>query len=135
MDNLYAAGLEQASFHLAKRGTLYPFIVRIGLDGDISTAMIDQGPKGPTNGDEVAEAHWDLLRKTRDESRAVALVLDVYIRAVGSDAVSILCEHRDGLALALNPQYARKGFPKKLSMSETSVSAGIRTVWPERATS
>ena len=40
---LYAAGMERAEVHLSKRGTPYPFKVRIGLDGDVSTAMMDLG--------------------------------------------------------------------------------------------
>jgi hypothetical protein len=128
MDNLYGAGIEQATIALSQRHSLYPFMVRIGLDGEISTAMMDPSP---TNGADVAAAHWEVLRMTSKDYRAVAIVLDVFVRAENTDAVSILSEHRDGLTLALTTPYVRKGLRKKLVIGQTSVSPGEKNVWAE----
>jgi hypothetical protein len=72
------------------------------------------------------------LRKDRDSLRAVVLVEDVAVEALGSDAIRFTLEHRDGPAIAVFAPYSVGPWPmRRVSFGEGFTEDGERLVWPD----
>lgn len=72
------------------------------------------------------------LRKDRDSLKAVVLVEDVAVEALGSDAIRFTLEHRDGPAIAVFAPYSVGPWPlRRVTFGEGVTDEGERLVWAE----
>jgi hypothetical protein len=129
LDAMCEMALSRAVDALKTRGSLYPFAVTVSLDGAVGLSMVDLGPDGPVDGNAVAEVYWRTLRAQRDELCACTVVLDTRLPQLGSDAIRLDSEHRDGIALRLVAPYRRRRLPRRVDVGELDLSLGTASVW------
>lgn len=74
----------------------------------------------------------DGLRKDRDSLKAVIVVEDVAVEALGSDAIRFTLEHRDGPAIAVFAPYTVGPWPmRRVDFGEGATDDGDRLVWTD----
>ncbi len=116
---------------IARFRRLVPFGAALENSGE--TRFVGSAPEGAASLALVARGTLvDGLRKDRDSLKAVVLVEDVAVDALGSDAIRFSLEHRDGPAIAVFAPYSVGPWPwRKVSFGEGVTDEGERLVWTE----
>jgi hypothetical protein len=113
-----------------QRGELYPFGMRLPVDGERELLAADPGQGEHPASQAVLELLYESLRAMRDGSRAVAFVAAV--ESPDGDAVRVELEHRDGgPALVLLLPYRTRRLRRAVETGELEAAPGERRIWPE----
>lgn len=131
LDELLNAGLEFAQQQLATRGEFYPYAVAIRNDGQTECIGVvpDSEDDYPISTD-AFDACMEALTATRKHIRAGAIVADVRVPELGSDAIRVELEHADGHALTVLLPYTRKHLERAVDYGHLQAQAGDRRIWP-----
>lgn len=112
---------------LGESGDFAPFAVALPTGGPEPEVVQFEGAQGGADAAAV-DAALEHLKGRRDELDAYALVINA--SAVGSDAISVQLEHREGAAVAVLQPYRRKKLGRRFEFSDDLVSQdGDRHVW------
>lgn len=106
MDRLLNLALPFAQQMLAKHGEFFPYAVAIDDDGHEQMVAGHPGGEQPPSAD-VLSVLYDGLQARANAQRAAAVVADVKLREQGTDAIRVVLEHRDGVALAVFLPYRK----------------------------
>ena len=134
VDGLIDAALPFALEQLRRRGAFVPYAITIDHDG--AERMHFTEP--PTDEEIVlgsdAVAHYDaIFRELREEIRAAALVIDIWmddgVDGEYTDAVRCRIEHEEGLAIEVIQPYRLRRFKRPPLLGEGFGEEGERLIW------
>jgi hypothetical protein len=128
LDELLNAALGFAQQQLAKRGEFYPYAAAIRADGQ--TEMIPGQPPPASEhpaASDVLTACVTALLSRQHTLRAAAIVADVRIPDLGSDAIEVSLEHAEGQALRVHLPYTKQG--TGIDYGPIRASAATRRIW------
>ncbi|MCE1174392.1 MAG: hypothetical protein LWW77_07265 [Propionibacteriales bacterium] len=128
LDGLVEPVWDFAEHQLVARGEFFPFAFVVGTDGEQSMAAADIGDDKPES-EEVIEVLNAGLTEKRDDLRATAVVADVHLPDLGTDAIRLVLEHREGVALEIVIPYLVQGMPRQVAFGELIVSESAPIIW------
>jgi hypothetical protein len=127
LDRLLNIAIEFAQQMLAKHGEFYPYAAAISENGSPSMIDADLGVENPTSSS-VRDAAFQTLREQRDELRAAAVVTDIRLPELDTDAIQVELEHAEGSSIKILLPYAmkRRG---RLEYGQIQAQPGTPKVW------
>jgi hypothetical protein len=133
LPQLLDPSLEFAQQQLERHGEFYPYAVVIASHGrtEMIAPQLDSTDDNPLSND-VIDACRAALIDRRDQLRAVALVSDVNLPTVGSDAIQVQLEHAEGTALTVHLPYRKRRRLDDIDYRPLRASSGVRIVWLEK---
>lgn len=130
LDGLVEPVWDFAEHQLIARGEFFPFAFVVGTDGEQSMAAADVGDDKPESSEVIDVLNVGLTAK-RDDLRATAVVADVHLPDLGTDAIRLVLEHREGVALEIVIPYLVQGIPRQVAYGELIVSEAERVIWAD----
>jgi hypothetical protein len=130
LDGLVEPVWDFAEHQLIARGEFFPFAFVVGTDGEQSMAAADVGDDKPESSEVIDVLNAGLTEK-RDDLRATAVVADVHLPDLGTDAIRMVLEHREGVALEIVIPYLLQGMPRQVAYGELIVSEAERIIWAD----
>ncbi len=130
LDGLVEPVWDFAEHQLVARGEFFPFAFVVGTDGEQSMAAADVGDDKPESSEVIDVLNAGLTEK-RDGLRATAVVADVHLPDLGTDAIRLVLEHREGVALEIVIPYLLQGMPRQVTYGELIVSEAERVIWAD----
>lgn len=110
LDKLVNVCLELAERQLQQDGTFFPYAIGMDADGDIDLIMADTAEiRNEPDIDGVVRACRSGVAARSAELQAAALVLDVTVPEIDSDAVRVEMQHTEGTALTVYMPYSTDG--------------------------
>jgi hypothetical protein len=123
MDQVLTAAVTFAQTMLEGQGAFYPYAVKLTDAGE--TEMVT----APAGADDAMTSLVAALVAQRFELRAGAVVAAVHFESIGSDAVRVDLEHREGAALTLVRPYTKKKLRKKIEWGEMQSMVVDPKIW------
>lgn len=123
LDGLTGLTLEFATEQVGTHGAVAPFAIVTGTDGATRQVMVDDDADAAT----LVALLTAQVREQRDDIRAAAFVADVTAEQLGGDAVRVLLEHQDGIALAVYLPYTITGSGAEFGQLVAGV--GAHQIW------
>lgn len=123
MDQVLTEAVTFAQTMLEGQGAFYPYAVKLTDAGE--TEMVT----APAGADDALGALISALTAQRFELRAAAVVAAAHFESIGSDAVRVDLEHRDGAALTLVRPFARKKLRKTIKWGEMQSTVVDPKIW------
>jgi hypothetical protein len=114
---------------LPRFGEIYPYSAVVGRDGSTGIVMPDMGGNDHPSSDDVLKACIDGILSARAELRASALVADVTVPELATDAIQIDLEHSEGVAVRFLLPYWRKRIRRDFGFGELDAQTGPRLFW------
>jgi hypothetical protein len=130
LDGLLGPALEFAQQQLDARGEFYPFAVALDAAGLRRMVSADTGSNKPASADMVTTL-IAALSEDRSLLRGVAVVADVHVRVLGSDAVRVTLEHSEGVALTVLLPYRPRRFGG-VDYGEPQAGPAVAFIWPSQ---
>lgn len=130
LDGLVEPVWDFAEHQLVARGEFFPFAFVVGTDGEQSMAAADVGDDKPESSEVIEVLNAGLTEK-RDDLRAIAVVADVHLPDLETDAIRLVLEHREGVALEIVIPYLVQGMPRQVAFGELIVSEADRVIWAD----
>lgn len=130
LDGLLDVVLGFAQQQLDTHGEFFPYAAAIGVDGQAKmiAARSDAGDEHPGSA-QVLDACLVALADTRNTIRAGAIVADVRLPDLGSDAIQVDLEHIEGHALTVLLPYTKKRLRRGVDYGPLRAEAGTRRIW------
>lgn len=129
LDELTGSALGFATQQLEQHGDLEPFTLVVDGDGSVGQVVTDaDDDESIDDAQVVMQAQVAQTVAMRDELRASAFVADVTAVELGGDAVRVVLEHRDRLALVVYLPYA-KDANGAITFGDVRAGAGEHVVW------
>lgn len=130
LDGLLDAALGFAQQQLDTHGEFFPYAVAIGADdqAEMIAARPDPAEEHPRSLD-VIDACLGALTDRRDNIRAGAVVADVRLPELGSDAIQVELEHVEGQALTVLLPYTKKRLRRGIDYGPIRAQAGTPRIW------
>lgn len=130
LDGLLDAVLGFAQQQLDARGEFFPYAAAVGRDGETQmlAAQPDPDETQPRSAD-LIDACIAALVSQRDYIRAGAVVADVRVSELGSDAIRVHLEHAEGHALTVLLPYAKERVGRGIDYGQLRAQAGSRHIW------
>ncbi|PKQ31951.1 MAG: hypothetical protein CVT62_06090 [Actinobacteria bacterium HGW-Actinobacteria-2] len=128
LDGLVEPVWDFAEHQLLARGEFFPFAFVVGTDGEQSMAAAEVGDDKPESTEVIDVLNAGLTEK-RDDLRATAVVADVHLPDLDTDAIRIVLEHREGVALEIMIPYRLQPITREVAFGELLVSEAERVVW------
>lgn len=128
LDGLVEPVWDFAEHQLLARGEFFPFAFVVGTDGEQSMAAAEVGDDKPKSTDVIDVLNAGLTEK-RGDLRATAVVADVHLPDLDTDAIRIVLEHREGVALEIMIPYRLQPITREVAFGELLVSEAERVVW------
>ncbi|MVA76786.1 hypothetical protein GC722_12245 [Auraticoccus sp. F435] len=126
-ERLLPVAFRRAHQELSSHGEFWPFAVVVDLDGQQHLAAPQAERQRPGPGELLAALRRS-LRAPEQPLRAVALVLDVHVPALGSDAVEVSLEHLGSPPVTVQRPYTRRRFGGRISYGADVSTPGTATV-------
>lgn len=130
LDALLDAAIGFAQQQLADHGEFFPYAVAVTATGE--TEMINARPdpidEHPASVDVIA-ACIERLRERQAELRAAAIVSDVRLPDLNTDAIDVALEHVEGQALRVQLPYAKRRLRKDIDYGQLRAQPATRTIW------
>ncbi|MXG92075.1 hypothetical protein [Nocardioides flavescens] len=128
LDGLLPLVLDFAKQQLDNRGAFYPYAAVVGTDGVQRMTSADVGSDKPESA-ELLSLLTEGLIGDRDQLRATAIVTDVHVAELNSDAVRVALEHREGVALTVLMPYRITRFRRGAGYADMQASRGDTVIW------
>lgn len=109
-------------------GEFYPYAVVVETDGQQVVVTAYTGQDRPASSDLVTEL-TSALSEQRHELRAAAIVADVRLPQAGSDAILVMMEHSEGIALTLFLPYRIRRFRGTITYGEHGTETADPSLW------
>jgi hypothetical protein len=129
LDGLLDPALGFAQQQLDMHGEFYPYAVVVEETGDQRMVAADAGEQRPASADLIT-ALISALTEQRSELRAAAIVADVRVPEIGSDAVRVTLEHCEQIALTVLLPYRRRRFGRGIDYGALQAGATAPFIWP-----
>ncbi len=109
LDSLLNSTLGFAQQQLATHGEFYPYTAAIRVDGQTQmiTGRPDVTSDHPIAADVIASCVAELTSRQL-AIRAAAIIADVHLPDLGTDAIEVSLEHAEGQALRVQLPYTRR---------------------------
>lgn len=123
LDKLVNVCLELAERQLQQDGTFFPYAIGMDSDGEIELIMADarEIEKEPDVEGVVRACRSGVAARSAD-LQAAAVILDVTVPEINSDAVRVEMQHAEGTALTVYMPYTNDG--RSVEFGQMSVQPG-----------
>lgn len=128
LDGLIGTALEFAQQQIAAYGEFYPYAIVVDREGQQRVIAADTDADQPDSADLVASL-VRTLGQQHDLLRSTAIVADVRVSEIRSDAVRVNLEHAEGVALTVLLPYRPQRFGRRVEYGGLSVSAASALIW------
>lgn len=130
LDGLLNVALGFAQQQLTEHGEFFPFAVGVTTAGEAEmiAARPDITDEQPRSAD-VIDACLDQLAARRGELRAAAVVSDVHLPDLNTDAIDVALEHAEGQALKLQLPYSKRQFRNNIEYGQLRAAPSSLRVW------
>ncbi len=129
LDGLLTPALGFAQQQLDRHGEFYPYAVVIDDDDQQRMIAADTGDDRPASADLITTL-VATLSEQRDRLRAAAIVADVRVSEIGSDAVRLTLEHREHVALTVLLPYRPRRSGRGIDYGKIQAGAAAAFIWP-----
>jgi len=129
LDGLLNPALGFAQQQLDKHGEFYPYAVVVDADGQQRMVAADTGDEQPASADLISTL-IAALADERDLLRAAAIVADVRVRELGSEAIRVTLEHSERIALTILLPYRPRRFGRGIDYGDLQAGPAAAFVWP-----
>lgn len=129
LDGLLNPALGFAQQQLDNHGEFYPYAVVVDADGQQRVVAADTGDEQPASADLIT-ALIAALSDDRDHLRAAAIVADVRLPELGSDAIRVTLEHSEHIALSVLLPYKTRRFGRAIDYGDLQTEAAASLIWP-----
>lgn len=129
LDGLLDPALDFAQQQLDKHGEFYPYAVVVDSDGHQRMVTADTGEERPASADLIT-ALISALSEQRNDLRAAAIVADVHVSEIGSDAVRVTLEHSEQVALSVLLPYRRRRLGRAIDYGDLQAGETAAFIWP-----
>jgi hypothetical protein len=129
LDGLLNPALGFAQQQLDEHGEFYPYAVVVDADGQQRMVAADTGDEQPASADLITTL-IAALSDDRDRLRAAAIVADVRLPELNSDAVRISLEHSERVALTVLLPYRTRRFGRGIDYGDLQVGTAAAFIWP-----
>ena len=129
LDGLLGSALGFAQQQLDEHGEFYPYAVVVDASGMQRMAAVDAGidQPGPSG---LIGALIAALAEERDQLRGAAIVADVRVRELGSDAIRVNLEHSENVALTILLPYRPRRFGRGIAYGDLQAGPAAAFLWP-----
>ena len=128
LDELTEAAVDFALRQLDANAGFVPFALAVGAGGDKQVIQPNYLPDTDPDAAEQLEAQWDAVGEVKGALRAVAVAVDVVLPEKGTDAIELVIEHREGIAIGMVFPYHREAGGEHEAESPSAHSVA-RRVW------
>jgi hypothetical protein len=118
-----------AQQQLDNHGEFYPYAVVVDADGQQRMVAADTGDEQPASADLITTL-IAALSDDRDHLRAAAIVADVRLPELGSDAIRVTLEHSEHIALSVLLPYKTRRFGRAIDSGDLQTEAAASLIWP-----
>lgn len=129
LDGLLNPALGFAQQQLDAHGEFYPYAVVVDADGHQRMVAADIANDRPDSAD-VITTLIATLSDERDSLRAAAIVADVHVPELDTDAVRVFLEHYERVALTVLLPYRPRRFRRGVDYGELQAGAAAALIWP-----
>lgn len=129
LDGLLDPALGFAQQQLDAHGEFYPYAVVVDANGQERMVAADIGSDRPDSADLITTL-IATLSDERDSLRAAAIVADVRVPELGSDAVRVTLEHSERVALTVLLPYKPRRFGRGVDYGDLQAGAAAAFIWP-----
>lgn len=129
LDGLLGPSLGFAQQQLDKFLEFYPYAVVVAATGEQRMVTGDIGKEQPASAD-VITALIATLAEQREQLRAVAIVADVRLPDLESDAIRVTLEHAEGVTLAVALPYRLRRFGRGVDYGDPRAGEALPFIWP-----
>lgn len=129
LDGLLGPALGFAQQQLDAHGEFYPYAVVVDADGQQRMVAADTGTDRPESADLITTL-IAALSDDRGNLRAAAIVADVRIAELGSDAIRVTLEHAESVALTVLLPYRTRRFGSGIDYGDLQAAAAAAFIWP-----
>lgn len=128
LDGLLEPALGFAQEMLEKYREFFPFAVVVDQSGEQGMVAGSAEIERPGSSDLIQLIIAGLVEQ-RSGLRAAAVVADVRLPELGSDAVRLTLEHSEGVSLEVMVPYRIRRFRRVVEFDDMMVSDAERTIW------
>lgn len=129
LDGLLNPALGFAQQQLDNHGEFYPYAVVVDADGQQRMVAADTGDDRPASADLITTL-IATLSEDRDHLRAAAIVADVRLPELDSDAIRVTLEHSERIALSVLLPYKTRRFGRAIDYGDLQTEAAASFIWP-----
>lgn len=129
LDGLLGPALGFAQQQLDSHGEFYPYAVVVDADGQQRMIAADTDDERPASA-ELITTLVAALSDDRDHLRAAAIVADVRLPELGSDAIRVTLEHSEQIALSVLLPYRRRRLGRGIDYGDLQTGAAAAFIWP-----
>ena len=129
LDGLLDHALGFARQQLDAHGQFYPFAVVVDADGRQRMVATGTGKDRPGSADQITTL-ITTLSEQRDHLRAAAIVADVRVPELGSDAVRVTLEHSERVTLTVLLPYKARRIGRGMDYGELQAGPAAAFIWP-----
>lgn len=128
LDGLLDAALGFAQQQLEAHGEFYPYGVVVDEQGQQQMVAADSDVERPASSDLITRL-IAALSERRDHLRAAAIVADVRVPELDSDAVRVTLEHSERVALTVLLPYRTRRFGRGVQYGELQAGPAAAFIW------
>jgi hypothetical protein len=129
LDELLKPALAFDQQQLGKHGEFYPYAVVVDHDGQQRVAAADTGQEYPSSAD-LIRGLVRSLSEQRNNLRAAAIVADVHVAEIGSDAIRVTLEHCERVALSVLLPYRLRRIGRGVVYGDPRLVPTEALIWP-----
>lgn len=122
LDTLLSTSIDLAVQNLQKSDSFIPFAVTVNA-GQEHSLLSGAGEDAKQT---IATLERELTAQ-KDELAAYALAYDTHVAALGSDAIEVRLQHREGAAMTVHAPYSKRG--NIVEVGDLIAQSATRTIW------
>ncbi|SID90887.1 hypothetical protein [Mycobacteroides abscessus] len=122
LDTLLSTSIDLAMQNLQKSDSFIPFAVTVNAGQEHSLVS----GAGEDANQTIATLERELTAQ-KDELAAYAIAYDTHVAALGSDAIEVHLQHREGAAMTVQAPYSKRG--STVEIGDLIAQSATRTIW------
>ncbi|WP_100524676.1 hypothetical protein [Mycobacteroides abscessus] len=122
LDTLLSTSIDLAMQNLQKSDSFIPFAVTVNA-GHEHSLLSGAGEDAKQT---IATLERELTAQ-KDELAAYAIAYDTHVAALGSDAIEVRLQHREGAAMTVQAPYSKRG--NTVEIGDLIAQSATRTIW------
>lgn len=129
LDGLLDAALRFAQQQLDKYREFYPYAVVVDADGQQRMIAAEISANRPESANLISTLVGTVTEQ-RNQLRSAAIVADVRVPEIGSDAVRVTLEHAEEVALTVLLPYRLRRFGRGVDYDDLKAGSAAAFIWP-----
>lgn len=129
LDSLLGPALGFAQQQLDKHGEFYPYAVVVDTDGQQRMVAAETDAEQPASADVITTLVAGLTEQ-RENLRAAAIVADVRLPDQETDAIRVILEHTDRIALSVVLPYRARRLGRGIDFGDLQAGEAAAFIWP-----